>query len=427
RHHPDCLVKGEKDDGCFSGGAFVDEDKTAYLTYWIYNRNVGPDSAQGIGLARALPPYDHWEQLPRPIVSSTRWGILDTPNGQHIGCADPSNIWKNDGVYYLQTGNKPVLDAHGRSENAPRMYRGDWTELFTSPDLRNWEYKGRFYHRFPGGPDDSEDDMCASFLPLPASPEGGVPTDAYLQLFISHNRGCQYYIGSWEKETFTPRLHGRMSWVDDTYFAPEAALDGQGRQIAFAWLRDDLPGQMQTYGWTGVFGLPRSLWLREDGTLGISPVRELQSLRGTGTVHETGICRGETRTGTLSVPDSCEIRLEAADVHTTLQLRLMIRENGDAVTVSYDPDAGILAVDGSKSGSLQRAVREEAPLSPEPDGTLSFTVYIDKSVIEVFAGERQAITRRIYNPAPVLNRMEFRGNCTLTQWKSWPMMQAMPY
>lgn len=36
RHHADALTVYEGDKGCFSGGAFVDDDKTVYLTFWKF-------------------------------------------------------------------------------------------------------------------------------------------------------------------------------------------------------------------------------------------------------------------------------------------------------------------------------------------------------------------------------------------------------
>ena len=73
----------------------------------------------------------------------------------------------------------------------------------------------------------------ASFLPLPASPNGGAPSGKHLLLSISHNKGCQYYVGDYRSDRFFPENHGRMTWVDNTYFAPEALVDGKGRQIPF--------------------------------------------------------------------------------------------------------------------------------------------------------------------------------------------------
>ena len=39
RHHPDALLPDDYDGGIFSGGAFVDDDGTAYLTYWRVNES----------------------------------------------------------------------------------------------------------------------------------------------------------------------------------------------------------------------------------------------------------------------------------------------------------------------------------------------------------------------------------------------------
>ena len=71
-----------------------------------------------------------------------------------------------------------------------------------------------------------------------------------------------------------------MSWNDNGFFAPEAMIDGNGRQIMWAWVFDYRPKHMVSEsGWSGTYSLPRSLWLGEDGTLRIRPVEELKSLR----------------------------------------------------------------------------------------------------------------------------------------------------
>jgi len=60
RHHKDSLAEGPNDNGCFSGGAFVDGDGTAYLSYWIFNEGeTAADNNAGIGLAKSAPtnPY----------------------------------------------------------------------------------------------------------------------------------------------------------------------------------------------------------------------------------------------------------------------------------------------------------------------------------------------------------------------------------
>ena len=116
--------------------------------------------------------------------------------------------------------------------------------------------------------------MCPSFLPLPRSPEGGEPSGKWLQLFISHNLGCQYYLGEYDTENhlFLPESHGRMTWVDSMFFAPEALIDDRGSQIMWSWVRDgglSFEDAIRA-GWFGTYGIPRVLWLADEGTLGLA-------------------------------------------------------------------------------------------------------------------------------------------------------------
>jgi len=403
RHHPDALTARERDRGCYSGGGFVDEDGTAYLTFWKFPaRNKSSDKG-GIALACARPPYDVWERMePIAIESSEVWGIIDIPTKEgikHVGCADPSNIWKLDGKYYLQTGNKKVLDQHGRKEDSPAEYKGDWTDLFRSEDLQNWEYVGRFYENPKMGredyPDETEDDMCPSFLPLYDAEENGNPTGKYLQLFISHNKGCQYYIGSLDGERFIPEQHGRMAWKDGAYFAPEALVDDKNRQIIWTWMRDNLRDDFMRFGWSGVFGLPRNVWY-EDGELKMAPIKELERLQYAHKVHSPA--DGEE----INVGDGtcCRIKgvwsgKEKAGVAVRIN-----DEKGELTEIYYSPEEKKLILDATRSGSESGLVREEAPFELKEGEQLSLDIFVDRAVIEVYANKKQAICRRVYPTDP---------------------------
>lgn len=73
RHHPDALLPGDGDEGAFSGGAFVDDDGTSILSYWMLH------GANGIGLAKSVDAnFDDWEKMAaNPVIKSTEWGITD--------------------------------------------------------------------------------------------------------------------------------------------------------------------------------------------------------------------------------------------------------------------------------------------------------------------------------------------------------------
>jgi beta-fructofuranosidase len=432
RHHPDAIGPGDGDEGCFSGGGFVDDDGTAWISYWMLW------GAKGIGLARSSGPhFDQWTKSDaNPVIRSTEWGVTEAkdPGGKTFfyGSADPSNIWKKDGRYYMLTGSLLVLNKIGRNPDAPLDEQGDRLYLSVSDDLKNWKYLHVFYQRDPEWTDRSEDNMCPSFLPLPSSPEGGAPSGKHLLLFISHNKGCQYYVGDYRDDRFFPDNHGRMTWVDNTYFAPEALIDGQGRQIMWAWLLDNLPDE-KPRGWSGVYGLPRTLWLGDDGTLRMRPVKELEVLR----CQEKGwndLPLDDSKPQRLEgvTGDSCELRL-TLEPGSAKRCGVKVRAASDGsedTLLYYDAEAKQLVFDATRSGPMGRTVVERAPLELKPGERLELRVFVDKSVVEVYANDRQAIGRRVYPAsADSLGVVLFAdgGEATCRSAQAWEMAPANPF
>jgi beta-fructofuranosidase len=432
RHHPDAIGPGHGDEGCFSGGAFVDDDGAAYLSYWMLW------GAKGIGIARSQgPDYESWRKLDaNPVIRSTEWGVTEVKDaaGQSafLGSADPSNIWRKDGRYYMLTGNLLVLNKIGRATNAPPSEQGDRLYLFTSDDLKSWKYLHRFYERNPEWTERGEDNMCPSFLPLPSNPDGGPPSGKHLLLFISHNRGCQYYVGDYRDDRFFPGNHGRMTWIDSTYFAPEALMDGQGRQIMWAWLTDN-PANEKASGWSGVYGLPRTLWLGNDGALRMRPVKELETLRRhEKTWDNLSLVDGEAKWLDGVVGDACELALQI-DPGAAQRCGLKVRSSrgGEEETLLYyDAARKELVFDSTRSGNEGRKVVERAPFALQPGESLELRVFIDKSVVEVYANDRQAIGRRVYPMRPDslgVSLFASGRNAQVRKAQAWEMMPANPF
>lgn len=434
RYYPDAIGPGNGDEGCFSGGAFVDDDGSAVLSYWML---WGP---RGIGLAKSTDPnFDNWEKFEsNPVIQSTEWGITEMKDAVgkdiHVGSADPSNIWKKDGRYYMLTGNLLVLNKYGREENSPADEQGDRLYLFESENLEDWTYLHRFYKSKRAWTDASEDNMCPSFLPLPASADGGPPSEKHLLLFISHNKGCQYYIGDYSNDRFFPDLFGRMSWKDNAYFAPEALIDGKGRQIMWSWVFDDRPDSIKNhYGWTGTFGLPRSLWLGRDGTLRMRPIKEMETLRmEQAMVSNLTVSPGSENK--LDLPGhelmELEITMEPHDAKL-FGVKVCVSEDGREETlVYYDHSDSKIKFDTRKSGlEFGRKIIEEAPFELKNGETLLLRIFVDKSIVEVFANDRQAIGRRIY---PTLGGRGISlfsqgGSTEAKSVKVWELSPSNPY
>ena len=186
--------------------------------------------------------------------------------------------------------------------------------------------------------------------------------------------------------------------MDNTYFAPEALVDRQGRQIMWAWLTDNPEGEEEK-GWSGVYGLPRTLWLGEDGTLRMQPVRELECLRcHERSWHELSLSDGETRALAGVTGHSCELWLEI-ETGAAPRCGLKVRASGDGeeeTLLYYDAGAKALVFDATRSGVSGRMVVERAPFALKPAETLKLRVFVDRSVVEIFANDRQAIGRRVY-------------------------------
>ncbi len=446
RHHPDALIPGNGDDGVFSGGAFIDSKGKGILSYWEYvntrdtSKKIFSERKTGISLAESADKhFDKWtKSSDNPAILSTDWGITETKdkNGREViyGSADPSNIWVKDGRYYMLTGNLLVLNKYGRKPDSRPEFQGDHAYLFVSDDLKKWEYLHEFYKSDRKWTDKSEDNMCASFLPLPSGPEGGKFSGKHLLLFISHNKGCQYYVGTYRNDKFYPDNHGRMTWVDNAYFAPEALIDKNGRQIMWSWVFEDRPDSIRKfYGWTGINGLPRSLWAGKDGALHMKPIKELENLRQNVRVKNNFTVKAGSE---LKLNDYDEQLLEleiTLQPGAATQAGVMIgcSEDGREQTVLYyDASEKKLKCDATNSSiDLGRRNIEAAPFQLKKGEPLVLRVFVDKGIVEVYANDRQAIARSIYPKLAGTGVKLFAkgGDVKVLSVKGWELTPSNPY
>jgi len=425
RQHPIALQPGGADNCIFSGGAFIDAVGVPTISYW----GVDYSNQQLVGICLATstdPNLDVWTKSPHnPVIRETAIGLTELPDGTVHGTADPSAIWRHNDRYYLLTGNLLVLRKYGLDQNL-EQHQGDTAYLFVSDDLVTWHYLHPFYTSRREWTAADEDDMCPDFFPL--------GHDRHMLLFISHNHGCQYYIGHYHDDHFFPETHGRMTWVDNAFFAPESLLDDRGRRIMWAWIMEQRDRTLtDAAGWSGTLSLPRQLSLAADHTLRMTPVEELARLRY----------------NPRSLPP---LNLAADTAYTlpgirgnTLELDLVL--NSDApqfgLTVCATPDgaeqtvitcdraAGTLTIDTRQStlGDGPKSL-ETAPFVLAPGEPLHLRVFLDRSLVEVFANDRQAVTRRLYPTRPdALDIALFtRGGPThCSHLNAWEMAPANPW
>lgn len=383
RLHPPAL-KPEPDvpeQGIYSGCALVTREGVPALVYYGVKAGICVAFAEDDDLLR-------WRRHPaNPVIVEPKRG---DPNFDVYRVFDP-HAWLDNGVYHVILG--------GRVK--PHDIR-DTAYLFTSDDLEHWEYQRPFYNPNPNWTDANEDCACPDFFRL---------GDQHVLLCISHPRGARYYLGRYRAGTFIPDSHHRMNYPGGACFAPESLLDGMGRRLVWAWAtpqRDRGTDQFAT------MTLPRVLTATGPGTLMIEPARELELLRRDHRETEAMELDAAERLCPELAGDCLELRL-AIQPRGARRMGLSVRAAPNRIEetrIVFDAVARTLSIDSTRS-SLDPAVFrsfpiyakeppprdvavQTAPCMLEQDDTLRLTVFLDASIIEIYANDRLALTGRIY-------------------------------
>lgn len=420
----------DPDKHAYAGGSLVNKDGVPTLIY----------RGGGAGTCIATSHDDgliNWTKHPaNPVIPIPREG--DPHYGEYF-LFDTCG-WVDGDFHYSLSGN--ILFENHAGE-------GDTAWLFRSRDMVNWEYRHPFYvsDRRWTGPE--EDCSCPEFFPL---------GNKHVLMFISHARGTQYYIGRYEKERFYPERHGRMNWAGGACFAQETLVDAKGRRIFWAWAVDQRTRQTALLsGWAGVLTMPRVLSLAGDGSMLISPAEELEVLRHDPQRHENVIIEADSQWAPAGVVGDClELSLDV-DMSTVKEFRVKVRCSPDGeeqTSIVFDPAAGVLRVDATRS-TLSRDVVypwplplmafffdapladgrkdvrvQEAPLELAPGEPLRLRIFLDHSIMEIFANGRQCITQRIYpvrSDSTGIVLFSSGGRALVRRLDAWQMYASNPW
>jgi beta-fructofuranosidase len=226
-----------------------------------------------------------------------------------------------------------------------------------------------------------------------------------------------------------------MSWIDNDYFAPESLLDDRGRRIMWAWIFDGRKKKTRKASpWSGTMSLPRVLWLAKDDTLRMAVPEELETLRYNSKALSNLTVEADSEMTLEGIRgNSIELSVEmVADGAEQFGVKVCVAPDGAEETlVFYDAKEKKLKIDTDKSslGEGPKSV-EAGPFELKPGEPLKLRVFVDKSVVEVFANDRQAVMRRIYpTNKKSVNVVLFSkgGLAKVPVLKAWQMMPSSPY
>jgi len=237
-------------------------------------------------------------------------------------------------------------------------------------------------------------------------------------------------VGTYRDRRFTPRVTRRLDYGEGHFYAPQSTRAGDGRRIVIGWVQEgrSVPAQV-TAGWSGTMSLPREVTLGPDGWLRIRPVSELAALRGasvrvdaTELVADRPLVLDEVRGDALEL----DVLLEPAPVgRCGLALR-RAPDSAEQTLVMYDAAAGQLQVDRSHASrdSDVRSSTHTAPLALLPGEPLRLRIFVDHSVLEVFANDTVSLTTRVYptrDNSIGVALLADRPGARLLQLDAWPM------
>ena len=328
-------------------------------------------------------------------------------------------VWKEGDTWYQLIG-AGIRDAGGAAL------------LFRSSDLRSWEY----LHPLATGDARRTDPHwtgsvweCPDFFHL--------GDQHVLVVSAWHERTTHYpvyMIGRYADHRLTPEREGLVD-LGSSFYAPQSLPDADGRRIMFGWLREgrSLTAQVAA-GWSGVMSLPRVLSIAPNGDLGMVPAPELEQLRGTHhrqTALEVHPASQELLPGVKGAQLEIVAEWERGDA-AVVGLRVRRAPDGAEETViAYSFAEQRLFVDRTRSSLSPEVARDVQgrKLALGDGEQLRLHVFLDASVLEVFANGRACLAERIYpTRADSLGLDVFAegGRATVTQLDVWELQSIWP-
>ena len=340
--HPTVLAPPNTGHGMFSGTGFFTKDGQPAIVY------------HGQGSNRNWIQYamdDELNKWTKPQVMLPKG--KDGKFIENVPYFDP-DIWRNGETFY---------GINGVSDKKP-------PQLMKSDNLKDWTYIGELLHpdfdEKKLGVKKSEDISCPNMFKL---------GDKWVLVCISHRLGCRYFIGDFKDERFLPEYHALLGGNSRRYFAPESLLTPDGRRVNWTWFHG---GHVK-----GIQSLPTELELSSNGILRMRPIKELESLR----------YDKQTRKK-VTVKKDAPVMLEKIKGQH-LELKMVVKKPGEhnfGVDVLCDEQGQTgLRINVNRENNLLEVGSEKAPFVLNKGEALTLRIFVDTTLVEVFANERQII------------------------------------
>jgi beta-fructofuranosidase len=228
-------------------------------------------------------------------------------------------------------------------------------------------------------------------------------------LFVSPYGKVQYFVGDFDAKScrFQPRTRGLLDYGPN-FYAPNTMLLPNGGRLLWGWVN----GFPRGHEWNGCLSLPRQLSLSPDGQLRQEPVPQLSKLHDRSSKRRNLALEGPGEILVLPRTNTLEIQADI-DLQTATAVALEFKTPGQPANVTVRLDRSELTIMDSK-----------APLHlSKGERRIMLRIFLDRSVLEVFANETVCLTKTI-KPLAVDSSLELRaqgGKALAKRVEAWPM------
>ena len=411
-HEPTALAPtpgGPDADGVFSGSAVVDKGKVAVIYTGVAPPGAANDATLRDGVhtwretqCLAVAQDDElrtWKKNPEPVIAAPPAGLAVT------GFRDPA-LWREGDRWML------ILGSGVRG-------KGGMILLYSSTDLRRWTYLHPLIEGSPSSSnavnpvDNGEMWECPDFFPL----------ENKHVLLISTMGKVRWKVGTCANQRFTVEKEGVVDW--GSYYAAKTMLDADGRRILWGWIPESRPdADLTAAGWAGVMSLPRVLSLTTQNELSttVAPVVEKLRVPGGWNCRSAGISHSGATGALLS---KCQQILDAVRIKDlAAEIELQVRPKNNNFRLRLYSDAGdFVSISCSKkSGGRELTVNTlTAPFLGDAGEAVRLRMFLDGSVLEVFADRTVVLTARVYQIPSGPLRLKLEGEVEVLSVEVWPM------
>ena len=376
----------QREMSCWSGCATLNVEGAPMLFYTAVFENEMPYKI----------PFEQWAAVgSEDLLTWERSAANPILSLESHGKPDFNSDWRDPFIFRAADRTFMIIGACGEAGTPIYEARNN--------EFTKWEFQGIMWDRSV---------ECPNFVPL---------DDKWL--FISSPfEQVSYNVGTFDTKSlrFIPETTGIVD--QGHYYGTNTLFDDQGRCILFGWipgwewdvLRNDC-------GWNGCMSLPRILSLGANGCLLQSPAPELHKLRKTEThFHRSDMAIDSSHVLEGVQGDTLEIIIEFLPGDATAYgLNVRRSEDGkNAVRIKCEREKHMLDIAGSS-----------VPLSPaDMERPLKLHLFLDKSVIEAYVNDGEAVATRMLYPGREDLGVEIfagSGSMTVRSIDIWEMMPAV--